>query len=248
MQRTTATAIGPAVGAGTGGRARSLWGPQTRRLIFVAAVVLFFFLSGASGLIYQVAWVRILSLIFGVTVHAVSTVLAGFMAGLALGSFLAGRVAGRLRYPLRAYGVLECLIGLAGVLTPWAFAWLRDAYPAVNASAESLAAGLAGHAALGGLAFWLPGVVRFLLAFGILLVPTTLMGATLPVMLRSSLVQGQSLGRSVSLLYAINTFGAIAGTLAAGAAGRSIARESSTAATPMETLIAAAVITLARMP
>ena len=70
--------------------------------------------------------------------------------------------------------------------------------------------------ALGWLAHWLPGLVRFLLAFGILLVPTTLMGATLPVMLKSSLVQGRSLGRSVSLLYAINTFGAIAGTLAAG--------------------------------
>ena len=133
-------------GAGTGGRtAGSLWGARTRGLIFVAAVVLFFFFSGASGLIYQVAWVRILSLIFGITVHAVSTVLAGFMAGLALGSFLAGRIAGRLRHPLRAYGVVECLIGLAGVLTPWAFAWLRDAYPAVNSWAEGLAAAMAGQ-------------------------------------------------------------------------------------------------------
>ncbi|HEX2186094.1 MAG TPA: hypothetical protein VHN78_11385, partial [Chloroflexota bacterium] len=184
--------------------------------IFVAAVVLFFFFYGASGLIYQVAWVRILSLIFGVTVHAVSTVLAGFMAGLAVGSFLAGRIAGRLGQPLRAYGLVECAIGLAGVSTPGAFAWLRDAYPALNAWAEGQAAAWAGSALLGGLAFWLPGIVRFLLAFGILLVPTTLMGATLPVMLKSSLVQGQSLGRSVSLLYAVNTFGAIAGTVGAG--------------------------------
>ena len=218
IQRTTAAAaIAPAVRTTPGAqRAGALWGGRTRGWVLVAAVALFFFFSGASGLIYQVAWVRILSLIFGVTVHAVSTVLAGFMAGLALGSYVAGRLAGRLRHPLRAYGVVECLIGLTGVLTPLAFAWLREVYPAVNGWAEGQAGAWAGGGAPGWLAHWLPGLVRFLLAFGILLVPTTLMGATLPVMLRSSLVQGRSLGRSVSVLYAINTFGAIAGTLAAG--------------------------------
>jgi spermidine synthase len=213
------TAIAPparVAPGGAGARIGALWGRRTRGLIFGAAVVLFFICSGASGLIYQVAWVRILSLIFGVTVYAVSTVLAGFMAGLALGSYLAGRLARHLRRPLRAYGAIECSIGLAALFTPAAFAWLRDVYPAVNAWAEAQAGAWSGSDFLGWLAFWLPGVVRFLLAFGILLVPTTLMGATLPVMLRSSLVQGQSLGRSVSLLYAINTFGAIAGTIAAG--------------------------------
>jgi spermidine synthase len=192
-------------------------------MAFFTAVAVFFFLSGASGLIYQVAWVRILGLIFGVTVHAVSTVLAGFMAGLALGSYLAGRTAGRIRHPLRAYGLVECGIGLCGLLTPRAFAALRDAYPAINRAVEAQAAtwaaggpsGLGGDL-LGGIASWLPSLVRWALAFGVLMVPTTLMGATLPVMLKSSLTQGSSLGRSVSLLYAVNTFGAIAGTAGAG--------------------------------
>ncbi|MDQ3701108.1 MAG: hypothetical protein M3442_09340, partial [Chloroflexota bacterium] len=227
IQRTTATAtVAPADGlvAGVAGTSRvpsralprASWGARLSTLTFIVAVVVFFFLSGASGLIYQVAWVRILSLIFGITVHAVSTVLAGFMAGLALGSVLAGRIAPRLRHPLRAYGVVECAIGATGVLTPWAFGWLRDVYPAINSSVETQAVAWSGSALLGGLAFWLPGIVRFAVAFGIMLVPTTLMGATLPIMLKSSLIQGQSLGRSVSLLYAINTFGAIAGTVGAG--------------------------------
>src|SRR5688500_6922919 len=87
-------------------------------LLFFLFVAAFFVSSGAAGLIYQVAWVRILSMIFGVTVHAVSAVLAGFMAGLALGSFVAGRVAERLRNPLLVYGIVEIWIGATGVLTP----------------------------------------------------------------------------------------------------------------------------------
>jgi predicted membrane-bound spermidine synthase len=71
-----------------------------------------FFLSGASALIYQVLWLRLLSLVFGVTVYAASTVLASFMSGLALGSFLAGRVADRLTNPLRFLGLVEALMCL----------------------------------------------------------------------------------------------------------------------------------------
>jgi spermidine synthase len=197
----------------------AVWAARLSSLVFVFAVAGFFFASGAAGLIYQVAWVRILSLIFGVTVYAVSTVLAGFMAGLALGSYLAGRVTDRIRNPLRAYGLVERGIGACGLLTPRAFAALRDAYPAIDAWIEAQPAAWASGGsggALVGAAGWLPAVVRFLLAFAILLVPTTLMGATLPVILKSSLVRGSSLGRSVSLLYAVNTFGAIAGTVAAG--------------------------------
>lgn len=185
-------------------------------MLFLAAIAVFFFVSGASGLIYQVVWVRILSLTFGVTVHAVSMVLAGFMAGLALGSYVAGRLADRLSRPLVAYGLVECAIGATALLTPHAFAALSDTYPVLNRAVELqttawASVGLGGHVAA-----WLPGALRLLLAFGILLVPTTLMGATLPVILRSPQVRRGSLGRSVSLLYAVNTFGAIAGTVAAG--------------------------------
>jgi spermidine synthase len=189
---------------------------QLGNFLFVGLIVTFFLFSGASGLIYQVAWVRILSLIFGVTVYAVSTVLAGFMAGLALGSFVAGRMAGGIRNPLRAYGLVECGIGVTGLLTPWAFGTLRDAYPAINRWIETESIGWTGGSVAGGVWEWVPGLLRFALAFAILLLPTSMMGATLPIVLKSSLIRGHSLGGSVGLLYAINTFGAIAGTVGAG--------------------------------
>ncbi|HET7770905.1 MAG TPA: fused MFS/spermidine synthase, partial [Chloroflexota bacterium] len=182
-------------------------------LFFFLFVAAFFVASGAAGLIYQVAWVRILSMIFGVTVHAVSAVLAGFMAGLALGSFVAGRVAERVRNPLLVYGIVEIGIGATGILTPAAFRELGQVYPAVNNWIEGAVPAFAAGTPLG---HALPIALRLLLAFAILLIPTSLMGATLPIMLKSSLIRGSSLSGSVSLLYAINTMGAIAGTVAAG--------------------------------
>jgi spermidine synthase len=86
----------------------------------VPALAGLLFLSGVSAIVYQVLWLRVLSLTFGVTVYAASTVLAAFMAGLALGSFAAGRVADRARHPLRVFGAVEILIGACALLTPWA--------------------------------------------------------------------------------------------------------------------------------
>src|SRR5512134_3945008 len=80
-----------------------------------------FYFSGIAGLIYQVLWLRRLSVIFGVTVYAASTVLAAFMAGLALGSALAGRIVERIGRPLLVFGVAEILIGLSALATPLAF-------------------------------------------------------------------------------------------------------------------------------
>src|SRR5687767_6151037 len=100
----------------------------------VVAILLFtpllgcFFLSGASALIYEVVWVRQLSLVFGVTLHAISAVLASFMAGLALGSVLAGIFADRIRYPAVFYAVCELGIALAGVLSPFAIKQLAPYY------------------------------------------------------------------------------------------------------------------------
>ncbi len=78
------------------------------------------FVSGASGLIYEVAWVRSLELVFGATSFAIATVLAAFMGGLALGSWLMGMAAARLEryHPLRVYAAIELLIGVAGSLVP----------------------------------------------------------------------------------------------------------------------------------
>ncbi len=82
-----------------------------------AAIICFFF-SGASGLIFQIIWARLFSRVFGATTLAISTVLTAFMAGLALGSFLIGRYADRLKRPIRVYALVEIGIGLAALLIP----------------------------------------------------------------------------------------------------------------------------------
>src|SRR5436190_10521058 len=81
------------------------------------------FLSGMSGLVYEVAWVRSLELIFGATTFAVATVLASFMGGLAWGSYSAGRFSSRLQryHPLLVYAVIEVLIAVVGLTIPLTF-------------------------------------------------------------------------------------------------------------------------------
>lgn len=173
----------------------------------VASILLFtpllgcFFLSGASALIYEVVWVRQLSLVFGVTLYAISAVLASFMAGLALGSVFAGMFADRIRWPAAFYALCELGIALAGVLSPLAIKQLTPYYVWLHETAGDGAP---------------IGVARFAAAFAIMLVPTTLMGATLPFMVKASLQLLSKVGYNVSLLYALNTGGAALGTLIAG--------------------------------
>ncbi|CAA9214257.1 MAG: hypothetical protein AVDCRST_MAG77-110 [uncultured Chloroflexi bacterium] len=175
---------------------------RVRQSLLLPVLLALFFGSGVSGLIYELVWLRHLTLVFGVTVYAVSTVLSAFMGGLALGGFLASRVADRIARPLRAYGVLEIGIGLSALLTPPAFGLLQEVYrglyPALPHDLTSLS------------------LVRFILACVILLVPTTLMGATLPIVVRSTLSRRASLGTNLSLLYASNTAGGITGAYLAG--------------------------------
>jgi spermidine synthase len=161
-----------------------------------------FVLSGATGLIYEVLWARMLGLVFGATTLAVSTVLAAFMGGLALGSALAGKLAQRIRKPLSVYGVMEILIAVYALLVPLLFRWIDHVYALIW---QQLQPG-----------YFTFSLWRFSLSGAVLLVPTTLMGATLPV-LAAALVR--SAGRdsnSVTRLYACNLAGAILGTLAAG--------------------------------
>src|SRR5215471_5285765 len=93
-----------------------------------AVVLACFFLSGASGLILELLWTRMLTLVFGSTTLAVSTVLTAFMGGLGLGSYLAGRLADRLRDPVRAYALAEAAIGVYALLVPAVI----GLYPALN--------------------------------------------------------------------------------------------------------------------
>src|SRR5918993_4622451 len=108
---------------------RSIWSLAISRAGAMSALLLLvFLLSGVSGLIYQVLWQRQLALVFGVSAYATATVLAAFMAGLALGGYVAGRFADRVPRPLLWYGIVEVLIGVTGLLTPWAFTALQDVY------------------------------------------------------------------------------------------------------------------------
>jgi spermidine synthase len=161
-----------------------------------------FIFSGATGLIYEVLWARMLGLVFGATTLAVSTVLAAFMCGLALGSALAGRLASRIRRPLSAYGWLEIGIAVYAILVPFLFRWVDHLYVLIWQEF---------HPGVFAFSVW-----RFALSCLLLLVPTTLMGATLPVLSAALL---NSLGhdsRSVTKLYACNLAGAILGTIVAG--------------------------------
>jgi spermidine synthase len=176
--------------------------PQSATGWLLSVLVPLFFLSGGAGLVYQVLWSRLLGLVFGVTVYAASTVLASFMAGLALGSFLAGRLGDRVRRPLVWFGIAEILIGLTALATPAALDGLQKVYVAVH---PSLPAGL------GGVTF-----ARFAISFAVLIVPTMLMGASLPLIVKSSLARADSLGQRVGILYGTNTAGAITGTLVGG--------------------------------
>ena len=92
-----------------------------------ALLVLFFF-SGVSSLVYQVVWARMLTVVFGTTLLATSTVLSAFMAGLALGSWVLGRYIDRCKHPLRIFAALEVGIGLFALFFPSISANLGNAY------------------------------------------------------------------------------------------------------------------------
>ena len=166
------------------------------------AVVALFVLSGAAGLIYEVVWARQLVLVFGNTSQAVSAILTGFFGGMAIGSVLGGRVADRVRSPLRLYGLLELVLVVVVVLTPITFTLIREVYRGFYGALETAPEALA--------------LVRFGLSLLALGPATILMGATLPALTRELTRPPAHLSRAFGWLYAANTVGAILGTLAAG--------------------------------
>src|SRR5262245_25913757 len=163
-----------------------------------------FFLSGLAALIYETAWTNEFSFVFGTSELAVATVLAAYMGGLAAGAALAGRYGPRLARPVVAYGLLELGIALAALAVPLGIAASRWLYAALFGSRDVLPDA-------GGLT-----TALFYLAcsFVILLVPTAMMGATLPLLVRHCVRTDQELGRRIGALYATNTAGAVVGTIA----------------------------------
>ena len=151
-------------------------------------------------MIYEVVWTRLLTLVMGNTHYSVATVLTVFMAGLALGSFLGGRLIDIKGNPLIVYAVIEAAIGIYCFLIPhmieaalpllkWIYANYRDDYASAS-------------------------LYRFFVCGAILLLPTTLMGATLPALGKLVATEARAIGRDVGTLYAMNTFGAVFGALA----------------------------------
>ncbi|UCG32924.1 MAG: fused MFS/spermidine synthase [Phycisphaerales bacterium] len=167
-----------------------------------ALVYALFFLSGATGLVYELVWTRELIFVFGGTTYAITTVVVAFMAGLGLGSYLGGKLSSRLQQPGRVYGLIEILIGLYALLVPFLLGIAEPLYRAMYPHVGD-------HP-------WVLTLARFCVGALVMIIPTTLMGATLPILVRHVTLAGLTLGRSVGLLYGINTSGAAIGTVLAG--------------------------------
>ena len=167
-----------------------------------AGLLLLFFLSGITGLIYQVAWVRQSVFTFGVSVYAYSAVIGAYMIGLALGSYVMGRRIDAHARPLRTYAVLEVGIAALAALSPFLLAGLHGAYPGLS---QALPTG----------GFWLT-FARLVLSLAVLTPATFLIGATLPVMSRVYATHGGRVGSDVGRLYLVNTAGAALGCVLTG--------------------------------
>ena len=176
-------------------------------------VYFFFFFSGATALVYEIIWTRMLTLSFGHTVFSVSVVLAAFMAGLGFGSYLWGHLIDRISTrddkgspdrvsPIMIYAVIEILVFASSALLSLAFsrfdafyAWFHQWVPDMP------------------MAF---NVMKAALAFLLMFIPTTLMGATLPIISKYFVTDEKKLGSHVGILYGLNTLGAALGCVLTG--------------------------------
>jgi predicted membrane-bound spermidine synthase len=151
------------------------------------AISVIFFLSGFSALIYQITWQRALFSIFGINVEATTVVVSGFLLGLGLGSLIGGRLSRTKALPLLAlFGLIELSIGLFGVVSLHVFHWVGE---------RTLGLSTFGTAAA---------------TIGLLLAPTLLMGATLPILGHYLVQRARNVGQSIGLLYYVNTLGSAA--------------------------------------
>jgi predicted membrane-bound spermidine synthase len=163
---------------------------------------LMFVLSGFAALVYQVVFSKALALTFGSQATATYTVLAVYMGGMALGAWLGGWLAARRSDPLKLYGWCELGVGAYCLCTPLVFMAIQALYVAAAGGIQPDAGTLT--------------VLRVTLGAAALLVPTVLMGATLPVLARYCEMRAAPLGISVAWLYCANTVGAAFGALLAG--------------------------------
>lgn len=164
-------------------------------------ILLLFFLSGFSSLVYQIIWLKKLHLIFGVTTPSVVAILVAFMSGLSLGSFKLGKYSNRFKNPFLVYGLLEGIIGLYAFIINHLFNLLDKIFVIFYNQL-----------------FDFPFIVdflRFLFSFGILFLPTFLMGGTFPIVVEGVEKLKEDFGKKTGKLYGINTLGAFFGTFLA---------------------------------
>ncbi len=160
--------------------------------LFLYLFAALFLVSGTAGLIYEIAWQRLLEQHFGVTMTSVNLIVSAYTAGLGLGSLVGGRIAVNLKNTLLIYGLLEIGIALFGVVSPRVIQWIGQS--------------MAGS----------PYALVFLISFLVLLIPTFLMGMTLPILTQSFVDRIETSGRIIGVLYGINTLGAVIGSVLAG--------------------------------
>jgi len=165
---------------------------QKRQSIILFLFAGLFLVSGAAGLVYQIVWERLLELFFGVTMVSVTLIVGAFMAGLGLGSLLGGRLARQVKNTLLVYGLLELGVAAFGIISQPLIFWVGEKTAGT------------------------PYVFVFLLSFAILLIPTTLMGMTLPLLTQSFVHRVDTSGSVIGILYGINTLGAAFGTALSG--------------------------------
>lgn len=167
-----------------------------------SSIFILFFFSGFCALVYEVIWVRMLTLVISTAALAVTIVLSSFMAGLALGSFYFGRFIDRGKSPLKVYACLNIGVGIYVFLFPFILSRFQNIYIAFHQHFQ--------------MTQYLSNPIRFLISFILLLLPTTLMGGTLPVMSKLLVKREDRLGWDVGSLYSVNTFGGVLGCFLTG--------------------------------
>ena len=162
-----------------------------------------FFFSGATSLAFEVAWAKVLSYLLGVDLYASATVVTAYMAGIGLGAYLSGHLPRAWRHSPLTYALLQGIIGLFGMVSVPVFHATQPLFALLHGLSSDSAAGFL--------------LLRFLVVFGLMLVPATLMGMTLPILAGVGQDPAHAgFARWAGLLYGVNTVGAVAGTLVAG--------------------------------
>ncbi len=168
--------------------------------MFAPLIVVLFFLSGFCNLVYEIVWARMFNLVFGVTVFAVSAVLAAFMLGMAVGGITFGRLAEKTKNNVVLFACVHAGIFLSALLLLLSFPLFQSLYLFVNKVFSP--------------SFLAFRIMLFFLSVVFMIVPTTLMGATFPVAVKLLARQEGRFGKDIGVLYSVNTLGSVLGCIA----------------------------------